>query len=122
MTFNDNVQNNLKVFVVQIVDRSLGAREDFAVPGEFSVVSIPADGRKVCSEIDHCIAGQLLLPEGFRFLQDLLRRIQGAVGLLVTETPEGRHLGKTGYFRILGHNRHWILYPYEEEIQRSKLL
>ena len=61
-----HVQNHLEVIVDAIVRSPVaGSGNARAVPGEFAVVRIPAVWAKPCSEIDHRVAGQLLLAKRF---------------------------------------------------------
>src|ERR1019366_1538177 len=72
--FHHYVEHNLHVLIVQFLDAPLGIWKHLGIPGEFSVVSVPAVRTEVGAEINHSVARKLLLAEQFGFLEDLFGR------------------------------------------------
>ncbi len=67
-----HVQHHLEMLLVKLVEHRLGVGHDLFVEGELAVVGVPARGAKAGAEIDHRVAGQLLLAEGLGLLQESL--------------------------------------------------
>src|SRR5215472_14966865 len=61
------VQGDAKVFLVELVNGSLRIRKDALVPGEGTVLCIPARGTKAGAEIDERVARKFFLSKGFGF-------------------------------------------------------
>src|SRR5205814_510164 len=80
-----DVQHNLEMLIVQLFDGSLGVWKCLGVPGELSIVSVPAVRAEVGSKINHRVARKLLLAERLGFLHNLFGSSQCAMRLLVTK-------------------------------------
>src|SRR4029077_1094395 len=92
--------------------------EALLVEREPAVFGVPARRAEAGPEVDHRLAGQLLLAEGFRFLQDLLAAGEGAMRLLVAERPERRHFRVAGEARVLRHDRGRLARADDEQVDR----
>src|SRR5262245_56712505 len=66
------VQGDAKVFLVELANGSLRIRKDALVPGEGTVLCIPAGRTKAGAEIDEGVTGKFFLAKGFGFGDDFI--------------------------------------------------
>ena len=81
------MQHDLEVILVELVEDRFGIGKNFLVEAEFGIVGIPTGRTEAGAEVDHALAGQLLLAEGLGLLEDLFAARQSAVRLVIAEAP-----------------------------------
>src|SRR5215467_5774735 len=97
------VQGNAKVFLVELVNGSLRIRKDALVPGERTVLRVPAGRTKSSAEIDEGVTGKFFLSKCFGFGNYLIMICESAMRLLIAERPERGQLRMAGEFGVFGH-------------------
>ena len=122
LAFQHDVQDHLKVLVVELRDGLRRIGEGPWVPGEFAVVGVPAVGAEAGAEKDECVAGKPFLAKGARLLQDLFRRAEGSMRLLVAQGPERRHFRISGDLGILPQNSGGLDGGDDKDIERKRIL
>ena len=117
--FDDDVQHHFEIPLVQLLDGGGRVGESFQVPVELAVVRVPAVGAEAGAEVDHHVAGQLLVAHQLRLGHDLFGLGQRAVRLLVAERPQRRHLRVAGEFGVLRHHAGGLFRADHEHVERQ---
>src|SRR5208283_3542105 len=117
---NDGMQDGMKVLSMQLVEHFLGIRKNAGVPNEGAILGIPSRRTKPRSQIDERVTRKFLFAEGLRLAQNLFAAGEGAVRLLIAETPERGHLGMAGDVSIFRHDYGGIGRGDDEYIQGKR--
>src|SRR5262249_3680275 len=118
--FDDDVQNDPEMLVVEFTDRLLRIRKICWMPRELCIPRIPAGGSEAGTQINQRIARQFLFSEGPGDAHDLLGSAERSMRLHVTKRPKRRQLGIAGDAGVFGHDRRRVAGSHYEQIERQQ--
>ena len=102
---------------MQFLNHPPRIRKHRGVESKRAMTGVPARRAEAGAQVDQRITRELLLAECPRYRQDLLTARQRAMGLLVAQRPQRRHLGESRQSRVLRHDLCWIARRNDEKVE-----